>query len=225
MTSFALHDTSRVPVAAVDRPALGDGDAEIVSRSQAGDVQAFNLLVERYQRTVYAVCFRMLGEADAADVTQEAFLTVFQKIHTYKGGSFVAWLLRIASNKCLDHLRARRRWPQVSLDTPSDEVGTRLEARDPGESPDQRVLRAELAQDIERKLLDLPADQRLAVILSDIEGYSYEEIVVATGWPIGTVKSRLSRGRASLRAALGSPLGREPDQRMARFETHRDARI
>ena len=80
-------------------------DAMLVERSQSGDVQAFNLL--RYQQRVYAVCLRMLGHGDADDVTQEVFLSAFRSIQRYRGGSFISWLLRIATNKCLDVLRAQ----------------------------------------------------------------------------------------------------------------------
>ncbi len=146
----------------------------------------------------------MLGDADAADITQEVFLTAYQNIGQYRGGSLIAWLLRIANNKCLDQLRIRQRRPYVSLDAGRSAESSPLEIQDPGESPDHRVLRAELARSLEHKLQELPADQRLAVILSDIQGYNHEEIAAATGWPRGTIKSRLSRGRARLRDALRS---------------------
>ena len=176
----------------------------LISRSQDGDVQAFNLLVERYQNRLYGLSYRMLGDADAAaDATQDAFLSAYRNIRRYRGGSFAAWLLRIATNTCYDQLRARKRRPQTSLDAfdhDADEAPRQF--TDPGEAPDERTLREELAREIERQLQTLPDDQRLAVILSDIQGYSYEEIAAATGWPLGTVKSRLSRGRMHLRDAL-----------------------
>lgn len=178
-----------------------DDEASMIDRTQAGDVQAFNLLVERYQSRVYALCFRMLGEADAADVTQEVFIAAFRGIRHYHGGSFVAWLLRIAKNKCYDQLRIRRRHSQTILDT-DDSTGVLDRVTDPGEALDVRVVRGELGRRLQDHIQRLPPDQRLVVILSDIEGYSYDEIVTATGWPVGTVKSRLSRGRARLRDAL-----------------------
>jgi RNA polymerase sigma-70 factor (ECF subfamily) len=145
----------------------------------------------------------MLGNADADDATQEAFLSAFRAIRLYRGGSFIAWLLRITNNKCLDWLRARGRRPSVSLDA-DDGDRTPLQLREPGESPEQHMLRAELAESLELALQEIAADQRLVVILSDMEGYSYEEIVAATGWPLGTVKSRLSRARARLRTVIRS---------------------
>ena len=183
--------------------ASGTDEAELIAQSQRGDVHAFNLLVERYQRRVYAVCFRMLGDADADDATQEVFLAAFRSIRLYQGGSFIGWLLRITSNKCLDYLRARSRRPSVSLDAAVDDAdGPPFQLRDPGESQDQRVLRAELAHSLMLALQELPPSQRLAVVLSDIQGYSYEDIIAATGWPAGTVKSRLSRARARLREII-----------------------
>src|SRR3712207_5316020 len=146
----------------------------------------------------------MLGDPEsAADTTQDTFLAAYRNIRRYRGGSFIAWLLRIATNACYDQLRARKRRPQISLDAvepDADEAPRQF--TDSGESPDERILRDELAREIERRLQELPDDQRLAVILSDIQGYSYDEIAAATGWPLGTVKSRISRGRTHLREAL-----------------------
>ena len=179
-------------------------EPELIRRGQEGDVQAFNLLVERYQNRLYGLSYRMLGDPDAAaDATQDTFLAAYRNIRRYRGGSFAAWLLRIATNTCYDQLRARKRRPQTSLDAfdPDTEQAPR-QFTDPGEPPDERTLRDELGREIERQLRGLPDDQRLAVILSDIQGYSYDEIAAATGWPIGTVKSRLSRGRMHLRDAL-----------------------
>ncbi len=179
-------------------------EPQLISASQEGDLQAFNMLVEHYQNRLYALAYRMLGDPEAAaDATQDAFLAVYRNIRRYRGGSFIAWLLRIATNACYDQLRARKRRPQISLDaveTDADEAPRQF--TDSGESPDERILRDELAREIERRLQELPDDQRLAVILSDIQGYSYDEIAAATGWPLGTVKSRLSRGRTHLRDAL-----------------------
>ena len=179
-------------------------EPDLIARSQDGDVQAFNLLVERYQNRLYGLSYRMLNDADAAaDATQDSFLSAFRNIRRYRGGSFVAWLLRIATNTCYDQLRARKRRPQTSLDAFDPEVDDApRQFTDPGEAPDERTVRDELAREIERQLQTLPDDQRLAVVLSDIQGYSYDEISTVTGWPLGTVKSRLSRGRMHLRDAL-----------------------
>ncbi len=183
---------------------MANDEAQLISDSQRGDVRAFNLLVERYQVRVYNLCYRMLNDPEAAaDVTQDAFLSAYRNIKRYRGGSFAAWLLRIATNACYDQLRTRQRRPTSSIDALlDDEEHAPRQFEDQGESPDERSLRNELAGEIQRALAELEPDQRIAVVLSDIQGLSYDEISSATGWPLGTVKSRLSRGRAQLRSVL-----------------------
>ena len=179
-------------------------ESQLIADSQRGDVRAFNVLVEHYQTRLYNLCYRMLGDPDAAaDVTQDAFLSAFRNIRRYRGGSFAAWLMRIATNGCYDQLRARQRRPTSSIDALlDDEDHAPRQFEDVGESPDERSLRNELAGEIQRGLDQLDADQRVAIVLSDIQGFSYDEISAVTGWPLGTVKSRLSRGRAQLRNVL-----------------------
>jgi RNA polymerase sigma factor (sigma-70 family) len=179
-------------------------EPDLISRSQRGDVQAFNLLVERYQNRIYGLAYRMLGDADsAADAAQDTFLSAYRNIRRYRGGSFGGWLLRIATNTCYDQLRVRKRRPQTSLDEfDQDTDDMPRQFTDPSEPPDERTLRDELAHELERQIQALPDDQRLVIILSDVQGHSYDEIVAATGWPLGTVKSRLSRARMHLRDVL-----------------------
>jgi RNA polymerase sigma-70 factor (ECF subfamily) len=175
---------------------------KLISRSQAGDIDAFNLLVEQYQRLVYNLALRMLGNAEAAeDACQDTFLSAYRAISKFRGGSFKAWILRIASNSCHDKLRAARRCRAVSLDT----LLLEPEAQDPAnndESPEDYVLRQELGRFLNDGLAHLPEDQRLVLILSDIQGFSYEEIAQVTGCSLGTVKSRLNRGRNRLKDFL-----------------------
>ncbi len=179
-------------------------ESQLIADSQQGDVRAFNLLVERYQVRLYNLCYRMLGDHDAAaDVTQDAFMSAFRNIRRYRGGSFAAWIMRIATNACYDQLRVRQRRPTTSIDALlDDEEHAPRQFEDQTEPPDERSLRNELAGEIQRSLNALEPDQRLVVIMSDIQGFSYDEISTATGWPLGTVKSRLSRGRAQLRNLL-----------------------
>lgn len=183
---------------------MANDEAQLITDSQRGDVRAFNLLVERYQVRLYNLCYRMLNDSEAAaDVTQDAFLSAYRNIRRYRGGSFAAWIMRIATNACYDQLRARQRRPTTSINAllEDDEHAPR-QFEDVAESPDERSLRNELAGEIQRGLQALDNDQRLAIILSDIQGFSYDEISAVTGWPLGTVKSRLSRGRAQLREVL-----------------------
>lgn len=183
---------------------MANNEAQLITDSQRGDVRAFNLLVEQYQVRLYNLCYRMLGDPEsAADVTQEAFISAYRNIKRYRGGSFAAWILRIATNACYDQLRVRQRRPTSSIDALlDDEEHAPYQFEDQGESPSERSMRNELADEIQRGLQALDPDQRLAVIMSDIQGHSYDEISAATGWPLGTVKSRLSRGRSQLRDVL-----------------------
>ncbi len=178
-------------------------EALLIAASREGRVEAFNALVERYQGLVYNVAYRMLGNADAAaDVTQEAFLSAYEGLGRFRGGSFRAWLLRIATNVCYDQLRARSHRHQDSLEgmlETGDDLGL---AADPRLSPESFALSAELLAAIGEGLKTLPADQRAAVVLSDVQGLSYEEIAEVMDCSLGTVKSRLSRGRARLRDFL-----------------------
>jgi RNA polymerase sigma factor (sigma-70 family) len=183
---------------------MADEELRLVADAQHGDVESFNILVRRYESRVYNLSFRMLGDADsAADAAQDAFLSAFRSLRSFRGGSFRSWLLRIATNACYDALRARKRRPAVSLDMELEEGDeSPLQIPDDSEGPDDAVLRRELATAIQTGLGYLPEDQRLAVVLSDIQGMAYEEIAQITGANIGTVKSRLSRGRARLREVL-----------------------
>jgi RNA polymerase sigma-70 factor (ECF subfamily) len=180
-------------------------EEELLERCRKGDLDAFNLVVAAYQDQVYNLCLRMLGQRAAAeDAAQEAFLSAYRKIGSMRGPSARAWLLRIASNTCIDELRRRKRRPQVSLDVPvpADEGGRPLDVPDEAHGPEDLALRSEVWEALQDELLRLPEDQRLAVVLCDIEGLSYEEIQAAMGGSLGTVKSRISRGRARLREAL-----------------------
>jgi len=139
----------------------------------------------------------MLGKAPAAeDATQEALLSAFKGIGGFRGGNFRAWLLRITANACRDQMRFWRRRSVVSLDA------LVIEPEGDAQSPEDYALRRELGDEIAKALAALPADQRLAVILYDIEGLSYEEIALVMTSSLGTVRSRLSRGRARLRLYL-----------------------
>ena len=173
--------------------------------AQKGDVSAFNQLVRQYQTLVYRTAFRVLGEAASAeDATQDAFVSAFKHIRGYRGGSFKAWLLRIVTNACYDQLRVKQRRPTASLEAlliDPDDPAPGVDRAAP-ESPQEFAERQELGDAIQRGLAMLPTDQRVALVLTDIEGFSYDEVAEATGTNLGTVKSRLSRARAALRDFL-----------------------
>ncbi|HEU4323367.1 MAG TPA: sigma-70 family RNA polymerase sigma factor [Roseiflexaceae bacterium] len=184
---------------------MADEERRLISTAQRGDVESFNALVRLYESRVYNLCYRMLGDGDsAADAAQDAFFSAFRNLRSFRGGSFRSWMLRIATNTCYDALRARKRRPTTSLNTDDDDSddSSPLQIADAGEAPDEFALRRELAGAIQQALDTLPDEQRLAVVLSDIQGLAYEEIAQIMNANLGTVKSRLSRGRARLREAL-----------------------
>jgi RNA polymerase sigma-70 factor (ECF subfamily) len=178
--------------------------------AQRGEVAAFNTLVRVYQRQVYNVCYRTLGNAeDAADATQDALLNAFRGLKSFTGAAsgLRSWLLRIAVNTCYDHVRRRQRRPADSLDAlakPDPERDTSAADRiaDPRPGPEEHSLDAETARHIQQAIDRLPPDQRLTVVLCDVQGLSYDEAARAMSVELGTVKSRLSRGRAQLRVML-----------------------
>lgn len=180
----------------------------LIHSAQKGDVNAFNRLVLEYQTLAYNVAYRIMAEADAAaDATQEAFISAYKHIDSYRGGSFRGWLMRIVTNACYDELRRRKRRPAVSL----EELTTNLEGEENDsdavlasteEPPEERTQRKELATALQNCLNNLPDDMRTVTVLCDVQGMDYAEIAEATGVALGTVKSRLSRARARLRDCL-----------------------
>ena len=192
-------------------PAAPAEEERLVAEAQRGSLDAFNRLVRAYERQVYNVALRVVGDVDTAeDVTQDTFLLAYRSLHQFRGGIFRAWLLRIATNRCYDELRRRQRRPAGSLEELAFEPRTQWSTLPAAEEPHARAERLELAGLLEAALRQLPDDQRVVVVLSDIQGYSYEEIAAATGVSLGTIKSRLSRGRGRLRELLReSPRGGE----------------
>jgi RNA polymerase sigma-70 factor (ECF subfamily) len=170
-------------------------DIELIRDSQNGDLDSFNELVRRYQKMAYNLAFRMLGDSQAAeDATQEAFFSAWKNIRRFRGGSFKAWVLQITANACRDQMRRVKRRPVVALETlPYDPPSVSAE------SPEDYAIRRELGEHVQRGLTTLSHEQRMAVILCDIQGLSYEEVAEAMECSLGTVKSRLSRGRTQLR--------------------------
>jgi RNA polymerase sigma-70 factor (ECF subfamily) len=178
-------------------------ETDLIARSSTGDVSAFNILVERYQGAVYNLCLRVLGSQQAAeDATQEAFISAYRSLGRFRGGLFRAWLFRIATNACYDELRRRRARPSVSLDEPAGDDERTRDVPDTAATPDEHAERRELAGVLQGALAELPADQRVVIILCDVQGLDYLEIAQVTGVSLGTVKSRISRARSRLRVLL-----------------------
>lgn len=193
-------------------------EAALIKAAQRGDVHAFNALVLSYQSQVYNVAYRIMGDAaSASDVTQEAFLSAYKAIRSFRGGSFKSWILRTVTNACFDALRYRKRRPATSLDglgADDDSEDGDFEAflASSEESPADAAERAELRDAIARAALALPPDQRATFVLSDVQGMTCEEIADIMQTSLGTVKSRLSRARAKLRDYLLSQQELLPDE-------------
>ncbi len=183
-------------------------DDELIRRFLTGDTDAFTLLVERHRQRVYNLCLRLLGDADdAADAAQDAFVSVLTKLDRFRGeAAFTTWLHRIAVNACYDLTRRRRRQPMLRLAGDGD-------ATDEDTGPPVADPADELAgtRDVVAALRVIPEEFRTAVVLADLQDLPYEEIAKVLDVPIGTVKSRVHRGRVALARAMGLE-GREHDR-------------
>ena len=181
----------------MDEPAL-------IAAAQQGKIDAFNELVLVYQQQVYNLAYRILGDpASAADAAQDAFISAYESIGRFRGGSFKSYLLRIVSNRCYDELRRHKRRPATSF----EDFGEVDEEANPalvngGERPEEYTERQEMARVIQSGIQTLPPDQRVTLALSDVQGLSYQEIAEVTGVSLGTVKSRLARARGKMRDYL-----------------------
>lgn len=183
-------------------------ETRLIAEARRGSLDAFNRLVRAYERQVYAVALRLVGQTDLAeDVTQDTFLLAYRSLPQFRGGLFRAWLLRIATNRCYDELRRRQRRPADSFEELGFEPQVEWSTLAAGEDPHEHAERLELARALEVALAQLPDEQRVVVVLSDVQGYTYEEIAAITGVSLGTIKSRLSRGRARLREVLRQSSG------------------
>lgn len=178
-------------------------DEHLVDRAIAGDAYAFEQLMEKHQSKMYAVALRMCANRDdAQDCLQDAMLRIYKALPSFKGqSSFSTWAYRITMNTCLDDLRRKKVRQSTSLDvmldmgwTPSDEDDT----------PERHADNAEMRRAISRAIQTLPEEMRAAVVLRDIQGFTYEEIAGILSANVGTVKSRISRGREKLREILSS---------------------
>jgi RNA polymerase sigma-70 factor, ECF subfamily len=180
-------------------------DEDLVRRAVDGDRAAFGIIVERHERRVYNLALRMTGhEEDARDATQDAFLMALRKLASFRGeAAFTTWLHRVTVNTCYDLLRKRNRAPLLS--TAEDHEP------EPPPWPDHADA-TDLSIDVQRALLAVPEDYRVVMILHDVQDLPYEEVAAIVGTPVGTVKSRLHRGRVALARALrGGPERERPE--------------
>lgn len=187
------------------------GEAELVTELQSGSDAAFDWLVSYYHAPVYNLVLGMLGDtSDAADTTQEVFLKAFRGIRGFqRGSSLKTWLYRIAIREALNHKRWfwRHRRQQTSMDAEPKNGAAPLEVEDAGPTPFEQLAAREIQSVVRRALQQVPEVFRSAVILRDLEGFAYEEVADVLEVSVGTVKSRILRGRRALREVLEPLLG------------------
>ncbi len=178
----------------------------LIHSAQHGDLEAFNRLVLAYQDVLFNTALRILGDDDlAADATQDAFISAFRGINTYRGGSFKAWLLRTVTNTCYDELRRKKRRPTTPLEPDAadgEEMDSPRWLADPALTPEQSAEAVELEHAIQHCLDNLPMEFRTVVVMADLQGLDYSDVAVAVHAPLGTIKSRLARARLRLRECL-----------------------
>jgi RNA polymerase sigma-70 factor (ECF subfamily) len=183
-------------------------ESELIQEAKRGDLDSFNRLVLAYEGITYGVAYRIMGDKESAeDATQDAFISAYKALKSFRGGSFRSWLLRIVTNACYDELRKRKRKPASSLDDLSDDgIGFDSEASSglftDQQRPEKEVEQEELRKAIENCLDLLPAEYRVVAVLVDVQGFDYREASQVIQKPLGTVKSRLARARSRLRDCL-----------------------
>ena len=179
-------------------------DNEIIRSVLRGNVNDFEKLVTAYEKNVYNIALRMVGDPeDAADMTQETFIKAYRALSGFRGDSkFSSWLYRIASNVCLDFLRSRSRHPQVSLSTVDEDDRATFELPDMRQNPEEQLMKKLGMEAVRRGLEQLPEQQRQILVLRELGGLSYAELAQTLGLEEGTVKSRIFRARKRLCALL-----------------------
>lgn len=178
-------------------------EQKLIDAAIAGDSSAFERLIEPLEGRIYAVALRMCGNReDAQDCMQESMIRIYRALSSFKGqSSFSTWIYRITMNTCLDELRRRKARRSTSLDTLLDSGWSPTDETD---TPERHAIQSEQRRTLEHAIAELPEDMRAAVVLRDIQGLAYDEIASALNVNVGTVKSRISRGRERLREKLSA---------------------
>lgn len=176
-------------------------EKQLIERAIRGDAHAFNELMSAQERRMFAVAMRMFGNReDAEDCLQDAMIRIYRAISGFKfQSSFSTWVYRVTMNTCLDELRRRKNRPNTSLDGLLDAGWMPADGQD---TPEQHAIRSEVRGSLYGFIGELPEDMRAAVVLRDIQGLAYEDIATALDTNVGTVKSRISRGREKLRQKI-----------------------
>lgn len=181
-------------------------EAELIQQSCAGNMDAFEQLILQYERRVYTIAYKYMGNhEDASDMAQEAIIKAYQSIGSFRGdAAFGTWLGKITANQCLDELRKRKKQQTTSLeDTLELEEGSvKKEIESPAATPEEHAIRQETVSYMQMLIGELKEEYRAVVILRELEGYSYEEIADILSCSLGTVKSRISRARLYLKERI-----------------------
>ena len=191
-------------------------ETELITRAVDGDLDAFNQLVLQHQEVAYNVAYRIMADDNAAaDATQEAVISMYRKLDTYRGGSFKSWFLRIVTNACYDELRRQRRRPTIPIEPETNE-GDLIESpewlEDKSAGPEEMMGASEIEEAIQHCLSGLDQKFRVVITLVDVSGEDYETVARIIGTPIGTVKSRLARARLKMQQCLQGFRELLPDQ-------------
>jgi RNA polymerase sigma-70 factor (ECF subfamily) len=205
----ALEQTTLARIELETRSIEQRSEQRLIARLRANDLEAFEEMVNHFERSVYSLCFRLLGDSeDARDAAQETFLKVYRGLSTFRGESGLkTWIYRIAINQAMNQQRwwrRRHRDETVSLDLSRGETETTLASTLPGKlaSPEQIAIASERERRITNALAELKQEYRVALVLREIEELSYEEIAETLMISIGTVKSRIARGREEMRRRI-----------------------
>ena len=178
----------------------------LINRCMNGDIEAFEELISDYEKRVFNIAFRMIGNYnDAEDISQEIFIKVFKSIKNFKGNSsFYTWLYRIVVNECYDIAKKKKKILAFSIDTPivtgEDEI--QRDIKDRGKLPEEEYENKELRKEIQKALNMVSNEHRTMIVLRDVQGFSYDEISEMLKCPPGTVKSRINRARKALKELL-----------------------
>jgi len=191
-------------------------ETELITRAVDGDLDAFNRLVLQHQEVAYNVAYRIMADENAAaDATQDAVISMYRKLDTYRGGSFKSWFLRIVTNACYDELRRQRRRPTIPIEPETNE-GELVESpewlEDKSAGPEDVLGTSEIENAIQHCLSGLDQKFRIVITLVDVSGEDYEAVARIIGTPIGTVKSRLARARLKMQQCLQGFRELLPDQ-------------
>jgi len=192
-------------------------ETALISQAKKGDLDAFNRLVLEYQDQSFNLALRMLGDQPSAeDAVQLSFISAYENLRSFRGGSFRAWILRITANNCLDELRRLKRKPTADLTPEDPETGEEMESpewlADESMSPEEKVSQKELESVIQRCIQALPEEFRTVVLLVDVQGMDYQEASEVVSSPLGTIRSRLARARQRLQECLQGAWELLPDK-------------